>query len=43
VEQLIEATTAHAKALRDDGNAAEAERWERFAAAAKAEARRFIP
>jgi hypothetical protein len=42
MEQLIEAAAAHATTLRKDGNAAEAERWERLAAAAKVEARRFI-
>jgi hypothetical protein len=37
MERLIEAATAHAKALREDANVAEAERWDHLAAAAKAE------
>jgi hypothetical protein len=37
MDQLIEAATAHAHALREGGDMAEAERWDRLAASAKAE------
>jgi hypothetical protein len=43
VDQLIAAAEAHAKALQEGGNPEEAARWERLAAAARVEARRFIP
>jgi hypothetical protein len=37
IDHLIEAATANANALREDGNLAEAERWDCLVSAAKAE------